>query len=73
MTVHSRRHRRRLWSILAAPGTVALAAITLLPVTAGAAPSGSGGQWHVDPGSTATVTVTTATSNSNTASITISG
>lgn len=34
-------------------------------------PSGSGGQWHVVPGSTATVTVTTAYGNSNTATLTI--
>jgi Glycosyl hydrolases family 31 TIM-barrel domain/Glycosyl hydrolase family 31 C-terminal domain/Domain of unknown function (DUF5110)/NPCBM-associated, NEW3 domain of alpha-galactosidase/IPT/TIG domain len=35
------------------------------------APSGSGGQWHVVPGSTATVTVTTADGASNTATLTI--
>ena len=34
-------------------------------------PSGSGGEWHVDPGSTATVTVTTANGTSNTATLTI--
>jgi hypothetical protein len=34
-------------------------------------PSGTGGQWHVDPGSTATITVTTANGTSNTAALTI--
>jgi hypothetical protein len=34
-------------------------------------PSGSGGQWHVVPGSTATITVTTAQGTSNTATLTI--
>ena len=34
-------------------------------------PSGAGGQWHVDPGSTATITVTTASGTSNTAALTI--
>jgi hypothetical protein len=34
-------------------------------------PSGSGGQWHVVPGSTATVTVTTADGTSSTATLTI--
>jgi hypothetical protein len=34
-------------------------------------PSGSGGQWHVFPGSTATVTVTTADGTSSTATLTI--
>jgi hypothetical protein len=34
-------------------------------------PSGSGGQWHVDPGSTATVTVTTADGTSSPAPLTI--
>lgn len=34
-------------------------------------PSGSGGQWHVVPGSTATVTVTTANGTSNTATVVI--
>ncbi|MGH3422971.1 MAG: IPT/TIG domain-containing protein, partial [Streptosporangiaceae bacterium] len=34
-------------------------------------PSGTGGEWHVVPGSTATVTVTTADGTSNTANVTI--
>ncbi|HWG03182.1 MAG TPA: hypothetical protein VG164_15220 [Trebonia sp.] len=34
-------------------------------------PSGTGGMWHVDPGSTATVTVTTANGTSNTATLAI--
>lgn len=34
-------------------------------------PSGSGGQWHVVPGSTATITVTTANGASNTATVVI--
>jgi hypothetical protein len=34
-------------------------------------PSGSNGEWHVVPGSTATVTVTTADGTSNTATLTI--
>ncbi|HEY1701905.1 MAG TPA: TIM-barrel domain-containing protein [Trebonia sp.] len=34
-------------------------------------PSGSGGQWHVDPGSTATVAVTTADGTSSPATLTI--
>jgi hypothetical protein len=34
-------------------------------------PSGSGGQWHVVPGSTATVTVTTSNGTSSTAPLTI--
>jgi Glycosyl hydrolases family 31 TIM-barrel domain/Glycosyl hydrolase family 31 C-terminal domain/Domain of unknown function (DUF5110)/NPCBM-associated, NEW3 domain of alpha-galactosidase/Carbohydrate binding module (family 6)/IPT/TIG domain len=34
-------------------------------------PSGSGGQWHVDPGSTATIAVTTANGTSSAASLTI--
>lgn len=34
-------------------------------------PSGSGGQWHVVPGSTATVTVTTANGTSSAATLTI--
>lgn len=34
-------------------------------------PSGSGGEWHVVPGSTATVTVTTADGSSNGGEVTI--
>jgi hypothetical protein len=34
-------------------------------------PSGTGGVWHVDPGSTATITVTTANGTSNTATLAI--
>jgi hypothetical protein len=34
-------------------------------------PSGTGDEWHVDPGSTATVTVTTANGTSNTATLAI--